>query len=103
MQGKLTILKANDTKTVTEFDRPVTLDELQAAVGGYIEQVREFDTYEGQKAVAFFNEEGIPLGLKWNQQASKLTYEQGGRYQPVSIVLGDFAILTGDAEFLGAL
>jgi hypothetical protein len=65
----ITIYQADGTKTVTEreaADRP-SLEELQKAVGGYIEPVDRF-LEEGTQAYA--NEEGLLRGLDRNPAAT---------------------------------
>jgi hypothetical protein len=65
----ITIYQTDGTKTVTEHeaaDRP-SLEELQKAVGGYIEPVDRF-LKEGTQAYA--NEEGLLRGLPRNAAAT---------------------------------
>lgn len=102
MKGTMTILKVDGTKTVTEFDRAPTLEELQAAVGGFIEHVSGFDTYEGQPAWAVVNEDGKGSKLAVNVNATQLWETQSG-FIGFDMLVGDVAILQGDDEFMEAL
>lgn len=103
MKGKLTILKVDGTKTVTELDRAATLDELQAAVGGYIETVPFLEKYEGDPAVAFCNEEGKLNGLPVNQTADNVWAANLAGTERWDVLVGDIVILTGDTEFMEAI
>jgi hypothetical protein len=65
----ITIYQPDGTKTVTEreADNPPSLEELQAAVGGYIEPV---DRFLPEGTVAYANEEGLLIGLPVNPVAT---------------------------------
>lgn len=59
------ILKADGSvEDVDLHGRPVTLEELQAAVGGYITPI------PGTQSRAYVNEEGLLIGLPPNELAS---------------------------------
>lgn len=60
------------------------LPKLQELVGGYIETVPHFKEYEGEKCVAFCDEEGKLKGHKINAEATKIWYNQ-----PEMVKLGD--------------
>lgn len=102
MKGTMTTLHAGGGETRHELDRAATLDELQAAVGGYIESVAGFETYEGQPAWVIVNEEGKLKGLQPNERATKLWEAQTG-VVGWDVLMGDVVILQGDAEFMAAL
>ena len=66
----ITIIQPDGTKTVTERNsaaRP-QLEELQKAVGGYIEAV---DAYLPEGTQAYANEEGLLVGLHQNPEGTK--------------------------------
>lgn len=99
MHGIKTIIKADGTLVKEAKTEAVGLEELQAAVGGYIEAVSGFDTYLNQNAVAFCNEEGKLKGLAINEQATRFwAYANGGHVGDV--LVGDVVVLTGDEEFM---
>lgn len=60
--------KLSTTGEVTELSSPVQLEDLQSAVGGYIEPVN----IHGKKYL-YCNEEGVYAGLPLNPVASFLT------------------------------
>lgn len=94
--GYIIKLKTDKSMEVLETDTPPTLEEMQSAVGGYVEFIREVSyvvEVEGalevtEDAVLVINEEGIPLGLGVNPMASMMAC------QPI---LGD-AMLIVDLE-----
>lgn len=101
MAGIMTIIKADGGLEKKALDTAPKLEALQAAVGGYIEVVPYFDTYLGQKAVAYCNEDGKLKGLPVNEQATRFW---GYALRPVmplfDVLVGDVVVLTGDEEFL---
>lgn len=102
MKGIKTIIKA-DGSLVTEGKlEPVKLEELQAAVGGFIETVPNFETYLGKKAIAFCNEEGKIDGLPINEQATRF-WRYAAPAGFADVLVGDVVILTGDDEFMEAV
>jgi len=102
MKGTVTILKADGSVSIRYVTAPLALEELQAAVGGYIETVPYFDKYGPHDCVAFCNEEGKLNNLPLNEQATQAWQEAVG--QPLGDVLvGDIIILSGDKEFLKSL
>lgn len=67
---KMTLIKVDGTREVlAERDSNPTLDELQKAVGGYIERVCMPETFTAQ---LWANEEGLLVGLPLNAAASAL-------------------------------
>lgn len=48
-----------------------TLEEMQAIVGGLIQQVPHFHSFGGRRCTAWCNEEGLILGLPFNPRASE--------------------------------
>jgi Domain of unknown function (DUF3846) len=88
------------------------LDNLQTAMGGYIERVPFFDKYEGKPCVAFCSEEGkiehmqpnYPATLAWvhalRVQGKTLGTNDG---RMVDFLVGSIAIVTGDQGVYGQL
>lgn len=101
MDGKLVVLKVDGTREETPLATASgILDKLQAAVGGYIETVPYFTTWEGQTCAAFCNEEGKLTGLPMNIQATALWRQQ---VLADDVLVGDVAIVTGSASFMREL
>jgi len=116
MQGTMKVFTPGELMTQTqiyEFDRPIQLEELQAAVGGYIEPVPRFTTIWDDDAklyvecVAFCNEEGkldeLPVNpvatALWNEAVSGPSW----RKPLADVLVGPVAIVFGDAEFMAEL
>lgn len=114
MHGTMIIMKADaPSPDVQSFDRPVTLQELRAAVGGDIELVEGFDSiaYAGtvMNCVVLCNEHGKleqmpinhPATLAWGRALQRIgitLYDGGG--VPKDWLVGDIAVLFGDREFM---
>jgi hypothetical protein len=100
-----TVLIKAETGSILET--PITtlpkLAELQAAVGGYIEVIPYFETYNGEKCVAFCNEEGKLKGFPPNHEAHRLWQKAVGRAISNDYLVGDIFIIVGDEKFLEAL
>ena len=72
MAYRIYILKSDGTRMVTEQPKAPELEQLQAAVGGYIETIPYFTKFEGLKrGRAYCNEEGLVKGLPFNRDATK--------------------------------
>ena len=84
----LTILKADGTREVR--DVVPDLRTLQGAVGGLIEPIGFFKTFEGRRCQAYCNEEGWLHSLPLNMRASRLWLEQ---YPAAQALVGDVAIV----------
>lgn len=92
MQGKMTILYTDGTKTEKVYTGSTPeLEDMQEAVDGWLEGVPVKSLGRG---VLFANEEGLLRGLPFNEQASSLA----GRP-----LVGNVVVLTGDKEFMDAL
>jgi hypothetical protein len=98
MPNKLTTITPSGNVTTLELDRLPTLEEMQRAVGGYIETVPYFDRFDGKPCVAFCNEEGKLQGEPINDRATGLwvTCLQSRNMVPHDILVGAVAIVTGD-------
>ena len=102
MQGRLTTIRAADGQRIaSDLNRPPTLDELQGAVGGYIEPVPAFDRFDGKTCIAFCNEEGKLHGLPVNAAATRAWHDQTDPHD--DILVGDVCIVTGDTDFMSSL
>jgi hypothetical protein len=84
---------------VRELSAPASIESLQAGVGGYIEYVSSFDTYEGKPAIVLINEEGKLVGLPRNDTATHLWKEAFGE-ELNDFIVGPCLILQGDDEFM---
>lgn len=114
MHGKLQLIPANQSEpTLLDLNRPVSLDEIEKAVGGPLGQVPEFDTIlqdgEVRLCYVFCDEEARTKFLPPNQLASTL-WEQSqvriygfGKTKRGTSLFGSIAILTGDPAFFDAL
>ena len=83
-------------KTIYKNDKPMTLKEMQDAVGGQIELVID----DGETQIVC-NEEGKIRGLSENEEATTLWYrrhhENSGT--PIhDVLVGDVLVLTGKAR-----
>lgn len=103
MKGKLIILKADGKRNEIEVDgRAPSLKELQNGVGGYIELVPMFKTFEGEPCFVFCNEEGKLNDLPFNEAATVAWANAIG--SPINDVLvGDVVICQGDEKWMKAL
>jgi hypothetical protein len=102
MQGKLTVITADGMLSRKDYHGPIPLEDLQNAVGGYIQIVPGFDKYKGKRCVAFINEEGKLDGLPYNEFATTMWMGLVGSLSGDYIV-GSIAIVTGDKAFMRAL
>lgn len=102
MKGTMTIIKVDGTTEVKTYDgAPQPLEDLNAAVGGWIELIPYFDKYKGEPCIAYCNEEGKLDGLSFNEEATLLWEKQIGN--PIDdILVGNVAIIQGDKEFMEA-
>lgn len=119
MKGSIIKIPASGHIEIREVDAPPSLDELQAVVGGDIQEVPQFSIYappgagQWQEAIAYCNEEGKGLGLPINRKATSAWNDaliNGHGYSLfgpdgnlLDILVGDVVVLTGDPEFLESL
>jgi hypothetical protein len=128
MHGKALIFRPDSSAPAeTLFDGVVpTLGFLQEAVGGYIEQVPQFETIETAegpvRCVVLCNEQGkldrLPLNrhatLLWHQAMLRITDEDGKKLyprglmqpnstMPADVLVGPIVVITGDAELMREL
>lgn len=72
MAYRVFVLKTNGEVVISTQAKRPELDQLQKAVGGYIETLPGFTKFEGLKrGTAYTNENGIAEGLPFNQLATK--------------------------------
>ncbi len=118
MRGTLIVFRPEQTELdFREFDRPLTLEDLQKAVGGYVEHVQGFDTigYGGTvlDCAAFANEEGKLEHLALNRRAT-ITWALALRRKGIDLynkdgstpkdwLVGPVAVVFGDREFMREL
>lgn len=110
MKGKMIIISPRGEIAAQDFNEHISLKTLQHAVGGYIEAVPYFNSYNGEKCVAFTNEEGKLVGLSPNRAATTLWYQQLMEKFPNldsnefgDFLVGNLVIVYGDQEFMDSL
>lgn len=113
MKGQMIVIpdSKDGTLKVTDFDNPPTLEQMQAALGGYLEAVPFFDELiqgsRADKCVVFCDEDGkLKKGLKENTRATaawKVVFEKRTRHTLTDRLVGPVIVLVGDDEFLAAL
>ena len=90
----LTIIKPDGTISATTFPGEPPLEALQSAVGGSIEVVPFFNSYEDEPCTALCNEDGKGQGLPHNNTACDLWFPQVGiRRIPGDHLVGPIAIV----------
>jgi hypothetical protein len=102
---------------VCEFDRPLTLEELQTVIGGNVQAVPSFSTiaFGGvvMDCIALCNEDGKRDHLPINQGAT-VAWERALRRvglqllddktkTPTDFLVGNVAVIFGDREFMAEL
>lgn len=99
---ELITIKIDGTEDRITVDDVPTLDQMQSAVGGYIETVPYFERFEGKPCVAFCDEEGK---LKQKPINEKATMKWAQHFDgPIDDVLvGDIFIITGTPEELAQI
>lgn len=116
MQGTMLIFKPSTIEPeVHPFKRPPKLQELQRAVGGWLEAVPHFLAIKHagreHRCVAFCNEDGklerssyshsfvgpLPINMEATRRWQQLN-PLGGDY-----LVGNIAVLFGDPEFMESL
>jgi hypothetical protein len=76
------------------------LKRLQRAVGGLIEIVPRFNSFDGRTCVAFCNEEGKMRKLQVNHLAHALWEKSIGRYIKEDYLVGNIVIIVGPPSYL---
>jgi hypothetical protein len=103
MIGKLVIIGTDAMETTVPLTAPPTVEQLQAAVDGYIETIPFFTTFDGRECIAFCNEEGKLHEMAPNLFAQALWEIAIGRSIADDFLVGPVAIVVGDRELLEAL
>ena len=116
MRGSMITFTPGKGRTLREFDREPKLEELQDAVGGYIENVPYFTTISYGGAVlnckALCNEYGKNEHMPINEAATK-AWEWALQRQGIELrdqhgvpkdwLAGPVIVLFGDQEFMESL
>lgn len=111
---KFIIIRTDGTITEKEYagsyngpggEGNFTLEDMQEAVGGLIEIVPLWDSYNDQPARIFCNEEGKLKRLPFNSTATALWLEhlEKNNLPAFDMLLGDVLVITGTDEELEAL
>ena len=104
MKGKLTVITPSKKTEVVELDAPVKLTLLNDIVGGDIEQVPYWSTYEGEECVVFSDTEGKQKKLPVNKMATEEWYyarvREGIKGRVKDELRGPIVIVTGDKDFM---
>lgn len=93
MRGLFIHIKIDGTVNITECLKKPTLNEVQVAVGGYVELIAMY--WNGEPAQMYVNEEGRLKDLPVNEVATKVLWLAKGHLYPP--VVGDVVILAGKA------
>lgn len=103
MPMMLHLLKTDGSVEEKILENAPSLEDLQKGVEGYIETVPGFTQYEKKLCVAFCNEEGKLQGLKVNEKATFLWWEQYPGIKPFDALVGNVVVITGSKEQLERL
>lgn len=90
----LIVIKSTGEIIRQPIDKTPSLGTLQNAVGGYIQMLPLFETFEGEDCVAFCNEEGKLEGLPYNEAATKF-WTLAADIVLDDFLVGDIVIVTG--------
>lgn len=96
MSVNVIVLKTDGTVENKTYE-DATLEVVQNLVGGLIQQVPWFDTYEGVPCQAWCDEEGKLKDYSDNSYATNLWYAQCPSARGHDHLVGDIVILTGTA------
>ncbi len=106
MQGELVIISPDGTMSRRVLANPEHYKDLTKAVGGGIELVSGFTSFEGKTCDMYVNDESVLRGMPKNQAATELWWSQLDDSRrlanALSILHGPVAIVTGDDEFIAA-
>jgi hypothetical protein len=100
MKGKTYIIEASGSIREESHDKPLTLEWLQSAAGGYIQLIPHFKMYKGEQCVVFGDEDGKIKGKPINTKATDLWRKQGILGD---VLVGDIVVVIGDRGFMNAL
>lgn len=85
---------------VEKLERPPKLEKLQQIVGGYIEHVPFWTTYNNHPCIAFCNEYGKLNGMPLNQVATSLWLSAIQQPNYPDHLVGQIALIVGTQEFI---
>jgi len=111
MKGTMFIIRPEDADHTRierhEKTEPPTLDEWQAACGGYVQKIPGLQSCRPligsvARCVALCNEDGLSLRLPVNRVATALWHGTAPRFSTQTLV-GNVIVLTGDDEFMDSL
>lgn len=102
MKGTMFILKASGEMVASALERKPELEDMQKAVGGYLELVPYFDKFAKKDCVVFCNEEGKVDGLEYNAVATR-HWQACCDYTLTDYLVGDVCIIVGDKELMESL
>lgn len=91
MTRTMTILRPDGRKDIHDLPETGELTAMQEAVGGYIELVPYFETFEGEPCEAYCNEEGKLHGLPVNGPAT--AYWRGQVKRLADVLVGNVIII----------
>jgi len=100
MKGTMTIIKTTGAIESHPLSSPPSLEDLQKAVGGYLEVVPHFEKFGGEWAMMFCNEEGKLHHLPPNPFAMTLTSDL---FRANDYLVGDVVIISGDTKLMSQL
>jgi hypothetical protein len=114
MIGRMTVIAPSGSASETQYTAEPPLEDLQKAVGGYIELVPFWNTIgtvggARMRCIVFCNEDGKREPLPFNREATALWVEaikadfHTGHAPMGDYLVGPVAILTGDEEFFDAM
>jgi len=101
----LIAVQPDGTITKTDIDKAPSLEDLKEIVGGFIEMIPYFTSYDGEHCVAFCNEYGkLPhVNLPRNEPAQILWERAYGGIIVEDYLVGPIAIVVGPPQFLNRL
>ena len=106
MLGELTIISPDGTTSRRALKSPNHYQDLTKAVGGGIDLVSGFTSFEGKFCDAYVNDESLLTAMPKSQAATEMWWAQLDDNRrlanTLSILRGPVAIVTGDAEFIAA-
>lgn len=101
VNGTIVIIPAEgDIETHTGLKSPPTLETLQHNVGGWLELLPRWSKYDGNKAIAFCDEEGLLKNLPVNKRATEMWKAQ---FASAVALRGTVIVLSGVHEFMSEL
>lgn len=99
---QLIILHPDGAVDITPLNGYPATDVIHKAIGGYLETVPYFTTYNGNSCLAFCNEEGKLKGLPYNHPATAAWSKAFGDdvVSRGDHLVGNIAVVVGPIEWL---